>query len=123
MSVAAACSGVAERDVAFTRNADAPQPFPANHRAELVSFFRTYLIDPRQVREAGLAEPVQRSLAGRPRYVACVRMNARDTYGRYPGAADRAVLFVDGRLDRVLENGPEICAGATYAPFPELEKL
>ena len=33
------------------------------------------------------------------------------------------MIYVDGRLDRLVENAGEICAGAAYAPFPELEKL
>ena len=32
-------------------------------------------------------------------------------------------VFVDGRLDHVVENAGETCAGVTYAPFPELEKM
>ena len=32
-------------------------------------------------------------------------------------------LVQDGRLDRVVENASEPCAGALYAPFPDLEKL
>jgi hypothetical protein len=33
------------------------------------------------------------------------------------------VLYVDGRLDRIIENASEPCAGAVYGPFAELEKL
>jgi hypothetical protein len=36
---------------------------------------------------------------------------------------ERAVMYVNGRLDRLVENAGEVCAGAAYAPFPELEKL
>jgi hypothetical protein len=36
---------------------------------------------------------------------------------------ERAILYLNGRLDRLVEKADEICAGATYAPFPELEKL
>jgi hypothetical protein len=36
---------------------------------------------------------------------------------------ERAILYVDGRLDHVVENASEVCAGAVYASFPELEKL
>jgi hypothetical protein len=36
---------------------------------------------------------------------------------------ERAIVFVDGRLDHVVENAGEICAGVTYAPFPALEKM
>jgi hypothetical protein len=32
-------------------------------------------------------------------------------------------VYVDGRLDRMIENAGEPCAGATYAPFPDLEKM
>ena len=31
--------------------------------------------------------------------------------------------FVDGRLDRIIENAAEPCAGVAYAPFADLEKL
>jgi len=36
---------------------------------------------------------------------------------------DRAALYIDGRLDRLIEKPGDICTGANYTPFPELEKL
>ena len=84
---------------------------------------KTYLNNPVGVRDAAMAEPVQRTVGGRLRYVSCLRFAARDTDGGYREARERAVLYVDGRLDRVIENAGEICAGAVYAPFPELEKM
>ena len=36
---------------------------------------------------------------------------------------ERAIVYVNGRLDRVVEKPSDICAGATYAPFPDLEKM
>jgi len=33
---------------------------------------------------------------------------------------ERAVLYVNGRLDRVVEDANDVCAGAVYAPFAEL---
>jgi hypothetical protein len=99
------------------------QPFPNNYRAELLAFLRTYLNNPVGVRDAGMAEPVQRVVGGRQRYVVCVRYSARDSDGGYREPRERAVLFVDGRLDRIIENGLEPCIGAVYAPFPELEKM
>ena len=45
------------------------------------------------------------------------------TDGNYRPARERGVLFVDGRLDRILDNAAEACAGASYAAFPELEKM
>ncbi|MDW4598000.1 hypothetical protein NQ253_26295, partial [Escherichia coli] len=89
----------------------------------ILAFMRTYLNNPVGVREAGIAEPVQRTVGGRLRYVVCLRYSARDTDGNYRPARERGVLFVDGRLDRILDNAAEACAGASYAAFPELEKM
>jgi hypothetical protein len=99
------------------------QPFPNNYRAELLAFLRTYLNNPVGVRDAVIAEPAQRVVGGRQRYVVCLRYSARDSDGGYREPRERAVLFVDGRLDRIIENGLEPCTGAVYAPFPELEKM
>lgn len=99
------------------------QMLPVNYRTELVAFMRSYLNDPTGIREAAIAEPVMRTVGGRLRYVTCVRYSARDNGKEYLPVRDRAVLYVDGRLDRLIEEGAEICAGANYAPFPELEKI
>jgi hypothetical protein len=84
---------------------------------------KTYLNNPVGVRDAAMAEPVQRVVGGRLRYVTCLRFTARDTEGNYREPRERAILFVDGRLDRLVENAGEPCAGAVYAPFPDLEKM
>jgi hypothetical protein len=102
---------------------DANQPFPANYRAELVAFMHTYLNNPVGVHDASVAEPVQRTVGGRPRYVACVRFAERQSDGGYRETRERAVVFVGGRLDRVAQNTAELCGGAAYAAFPDLEKM
>jgi hypothetical protein len=84
---------------------------------------KTYLNNPVGVRDAAMAEPVQRTVGGRLRYVSCLRYNAKDTDGSYRGQRERAILYVDARLDRIVEDAGEICAGAAYAPFPGLENL
>lgn len=99
------------------------QIIPVNYRSELVAFMRSYLNDPAGIRDAVIAEPVMRTVGGRLRYVTCVRFSARENGNEYLPAKERAVLYVDGRLDRLVEDGAEICAGAKYAPFPELEKI
>jgi hypothetical protein len=120
----AGCADSGDRGISYTDDrGTANQPFPANYRAELLAFLRTYLNDPIGVRDAEMAEPVQRTVGGRLRYVSCLRYNARETDGSYRGARERGVAYVDGRLDRVIENIGEICAGASYAPFPEMEKM
>lgn len=117
-----ACSGPSG-NVSFVESANGPQPFPTSYRTDLLAFLRTYLNDPVGVRGASLAEPVQRSVGGNMRYVACVRYAAKDFNGRYAPVQERGIAFVDGRLDRVVDNSAEICAGAMYQPFPEMEKM
>jgi hypothetical protein len=121
----AACAGSDEgRGISYTDDRGVSnQPFPANFRTEVVSFMRTYLNNPVGVRDAALAEPVQRVVGGRLRYVSCLRFTARDTDGNYREPRERAIQFVDGRLDRIVENASEPCAGAVYGPFPEMEKM
>ena len=36
---------------------------------------------------------------------------------------ERAAVFVNGRGDHIVDRAGELCAGAVYAPFPELEKM
>ncbi|WP_415026980.1 hypothetical protein [Bradyrhizobium sp.] len=100
-----------------------PQPFPDNFRGDAVALMRTYLNNPVGVREAGMADPVLREVGGRQFYVSCLRFTPRETDGSYKGARERAVVYVNGRGDRVVERSNELCAGAVYAPFPELEKM
>ena len=123
--VLAACAGSDEsRSITYTDDRGiANQPYPTNHRAEILAFMKTYLNNPVGVRDAVMAEPVQRTVGGRLRYVSCLRYTARDSGGAYREQRERAVLYVDGRLDRIIENAGEPCAGAVYAPFPELERL
>ena len=121
----AACAGSDEgRSISYTDDRGvANQPYPANYRAEILAFLKTYLNNPVGVRDAAMAEPVQRTVGGRLRYVSCLRFAARDSGGSYRAPRERAVLYVDSRLDRLIENPGDPCAGAVYAPFPELEKL
>lgn len=101
----------------------ANQPFPTHYHDELLAFLKTYLNNPVGVRDAAMAEPVQRTVGGHSRYVSCLRFSTRDADGNYPKAQERAVVYVDGRLDHIVEKPGEICAGAVYVPSPELEKL
>ena len=101
----------------------ASQPFPKNYRTEVLAFLRTYLNDPVGVRDAVMAEPVERVVGGRLRYLVCLRFSPRESDGGYREPRERAMLFVDGRLDRIIENAVEPCVGVAYAPFAELEKM
>ena len=123
--VLAACAGSDEsRSISYTDDRGiANQPYPNNYRIEVLAFMKTYLNNPVGVHDAAMAEPVQRTVGGRLRYVSCLRFVPRESDGSYREMRERAILYVDGRLDHVVENASEICAGAIYASFPELEKL
>jgi hypothetical protein len=97
--------------------------YPANYRAETLAFLRTYLNDPTGVRDALIAEPVIRSVRPAPRYVVCVRYNARKSPTEYQGSKDRIAVFLAGRFDQFSETVRDLCANASYGPFPELEQL
>ncbi len=111
------------RTTSFMEGSSATQRYPDNYRPELLAFLRTYLNNPVGVRNAEMAEPVQRTVGGRVRYVSCLRFYPREPDGTYRELRERAVMYVNGRLDRLVENASEVCAGAVYAPFPEMEKL
>jgi hypothetical protein len=120
----AACASDDSRSITYTDDRGvANQPYPNNYRAELLAFMKTYLNNPVGIRNAAMAEPVQRTVGGRLRYVSCLRFAPRESDGSYREVNERAILYVDGRLDRVVENAGDTCAGAVYTPFPELEKL
>ena len=121
----AACAGGGDsRSISFTADRGvADQPFPANYHAEVLAFMKTYLNNPVGVHDAAMAEPVQRTVGGRLRYVSCLRFTPRESDGSYRDPRERAIVYVDGRLDHVVENSGEVCAGAVYAPYPALEKM
>jgi hypothetical protein len=124
--VLSACAAAVDdsKPITFTDDRGvSSQPFPKNFRAEILSFLKTYLNDPVGVRDAVMAEPVERVIGGRLRYVACLRFSPRESDGSYREPRERAILFVDGRLDRIIENAVEPCAGMAYVPFAELEKM
>ncbi|CAN7369000.1 hypothetical protein LJR220_003286 [Bradyrhizobium sp. LjRoot220] len=124
--VLAACAGGGDEARSITYTDDrgvSNQPFPGNYRGEILSFMRTYLNNPVGVRNAVMAEPIQRVVGGRLRYISCLRFSPRESDGNYGEPRERAILYVDGRLDRLIENASDPCAGAVYAPFPDLEKL
>ena len=111
------------RTTSFVEDSNGNEPFPNSYRAEMLAFLRTYLNNPVSVRDAMLADPVQRTVGGRVRWVSCVRYSERQLDGNYREPRERAVVFVNGRLDRVAQNSGDLCVAAAYAPFPDMEKM
>lgn len=105
---------------------DAQNVYPQTYKADLLAFLRTYLNDPTHVKGAVVSQPVLKDVGQGQRYVVCLRYNARDMDGKYPGLKDGAAVYVSAKLDRYVDVKREVtdlCKDAVYAPFPELEKL
>jgi hypothetical protein len=104
---------------------DPANVLPANYKPDILAAMHAYLNDPTGIRDAGIAEPALRTVNNARRYVVCLRLTAKknDNVRQYAAARDMAAVFVAGRFDHFADPAKETCAGASYAPFPELEKL
>ncbi len=81
--------------------------YPADYRAELVAYLRTYLNDPTGIREAAISEPALKPVGYGDRYVVCVRFNPKRGGGGYAGLKDHLVVYAGGKLDRYIETAGE----------------
>jgi len=99
--------------------------YPTNYKTDILAAMRVYLSDPTAIRDASISEPVLKpaSLTTPSRYMLCLRFNPKKTATVYEGMREVAAVFVAGRFDQFVETPKDLCAGVTYAPFPELEKL
>ena len=105
---------------------DAENIYPSKYQQDLLAFLRTYLNDPTHIRGAAVSQPQLKYIGPGERYVACVRYNARNSDGKYLGSKDGAATYVSGKLDRFFDTpqtARDLCKDATFAPFPELERL
>jgi hypothetical protein len=119
----AACAGH-HRGAESAGDDEGINAFPANYKSDILAAMHAYFNDPTGIRDASIAAPALKSVAGATRYVVCVHFNAKQNgTTSYAGARDFAGVFVGGRFDRFVETPREQCTGVTYAPFPELEKL
>jgi hypothetical protein len=100
-----------------------PNIFPAKYKEEIVLNLKQALIDPTNVKEAFISEPVLSSDTKDPRYTVCIRSNSRGYQREYLGPKDRIAYFYGGTLNQLIDAKPEQCAKANYKPFPEIEKL
>jgi hypothetical protein len=96
--------------------------FPDNYRAEILAYQRSFLNDPTGIRSAAISQPALKNVGVGDRYIVCVRFNAKGPAGGYTGVRDHLAIFLAGKLDQMGVTR-EQCNGATYAPFPELERL
>ena len=96
---------------------------PTDYKSEILGAMHAYLNDPTGIRSAGIAEPAIKAVGGSKRFVVCLQFNAKQNGNHYAGLREVAAVFVAGRFDHFVDPAKDACTGATYAPFPELEKL
>jgi hypothetical protein len=99
--------------------------YPTNYKADIIAAMHAYLSDPTAIRDASISEPTLRpaTLNSPARYMACLRFNPKKTATVYDGMHEVVAVFLAGRFDQFNDQPKDLCAGVTYAPFPELEKL
>lgn len=104
--------------------------YPANYKTDILGAVHVYLNDPTGIRDGAVSPPALKQVAGDTRYIACVKFNPKKNNTDYAGVRELAAVFLGGRFDHFAdgtkgqtEAAKSLCAGAAYAPFPELEKL
>ena len=117
-----ACTSISNPFDRPTESSDV-NTLPQNYKGELLAFMQTYLNDPTNVRDAQIADPALRPVGSSDRYVVCLRYNAKDSQGRYMGAKESVAVYLRGRFNQLVSATGEICKGAVYQPFPELQML
>ena len=120
--VLGACAHNAPSTDAAAADSELNSP-PTDYKREILGAMHAYLNDPTGIRDAGIAEPALKTIGNSTRYVVCVRFNHKKRGGGYAGVKDIAAVFMVGRFDHFVDKAQEPCAGAAYAPFPELQKL
>jgi hypothetical protein len=120
-----ACGHHPDDDDAAAGSNDPVNVPPVNYKPDILGAMHAYLNDPTGIHDAGIAEPALRSVGNSRRYVVCLRLNAKKNSKekQYAGMREMAAVFVAGRFDHFADPAKEACTGATYAAFPELEKL
>jgi hypothetical protein len=102
---------------------DGVNAVPANYKSDLIAAIHAYLNDPTGIRDAAVSEPALKSVGSETRYVVCLKFNPKKNAAEYAGVKEVAAVFLAGRFDHFVEIPRDLCAGVTYMPFPELQKL
>jgi len=102
---------------------DGINAYPDNYKTDIMAAMHAYLNDPTGIKEAAISVPLLKPVGKNTHYVACLHFNGKMNGTSYAGPKDVAAVFLAGRFDQFVETPKDLCAGVTYAPFPELEKL
>ncbi len=97
--------------------------YPAHYKADIVAAIHAYLNDPTGIRDAAIADPALKDTSENTRYIVCLKFNPKKNATAYVGVKEVAAVFLVGRFDHFIEAPKDLCAGVTYALFPELQSL
>jgi hypothetical protein len=117
------CSGLGIGGSKNAAPAVDPNLFPADYKPDLLAMLQTYLVDPTNIRDAYITEPVLKPVGSDQRYVVCVRYDAKDGSGRYMGRKDKMVFYFAGKRNQFVDATKDYCGDAVFQPFPELQSL
>jgi hypothetical protein len=120
--VLSGCSGLGFRKAADEPKVD-PNLFPATYKSDIITYLQNHLFDATNIRDAALAPPVLKQFDTQYRYVVCVRYNGRDADHKYMGVEEKAVIYFGGKFNQFIDATPDLCGGAAYQAFPELQAL
>lgn len=99
--------------------------YPENYKSEILAAMHAYLNDPSGIRDASISEPMLKEVGHGmgTRYVVCLRFNGKRDNGNYAGIKQIEAVFLASRFEDFIDAPREPCLTATYAAFPELERL
>jgi hypothetical protein len=92
-----------------------PNLFPTDYKSKIVKTLQTSLTDRSSFFGAAISPPVLKPFGAENRYVVCVRLS-----GNKPG--EKMAIFFGGELNQFVDATEDVCRGAAYEPFPELER-
>jgi hypothetical protein len=110
-----ACSGLGDKK-------PEENVFPAEYKTRIRERLDLQVSDPKSIRDAYIAEPALKPRGAVTRYIACLRFDAKDEHGQYIGNKEYAAFFYEGQLTQIVDATRDMCDGALYRPFSELEK-
>jgi len=104
--------------------------YPTNYKSDILAAMHSYLNNPTGIRGAAIAQPALKTTANATttgtgeRYIVCLQFNPKKNASEYAGQKTVAAVFLAGRFDHFSDvQKDDECSGATYTPFPELQKL
>ena len=105
---AAGCTGKKPPPLA---NPDVP---PTDYRNQIAAFLTTVLVDRADFINAQISAPALEQAGASQHYVVCVLFNGRNEH------REKAVIYLAGNINQVVDAQPGQCASAAYQPFTEL---